>query len=53
MHKMIAISDAINAMERTGFMVEEARTSQLLDAARFLPAILTGGSSVDCVEFIF
>ena len=52
MHNMMAISDAINAREQTVFMVEEARTSRLLDAAKLLPAILTGSSFVDCVEFV-
>ena len=53
MHKMIAISDAINAREPTVFMVEEAQTSRFLDAARLLSVILTGSSYVDCVEFVF
>ena len=53
MHSLMAISDAIDAREPTVFMVEEARTSRLLDAARLLPAILTGGSYVDCVGFMF
>ena len=53
MHKMMVISDAIDAREPTVFMVEEARTNRLLDAARLLPTILTGSSYVDCVEFVF
>ena len=53
MQKMMAISNVINAREPTAFMVEEARASRLLDAARLLPAILTGGSYVDCVEVVF
>ena len=53
MHKMMAISSAVDAREPTAFMVEEARTNRLLDAARLLPAILTGSSYVDCVEFVF
>ena len=53
MHKMMAISDAIDAREPTVFMVEEAQTNRLLDTARLLPAILTGSSYVDCVEFMF
>ena len=53
MHNMMVISDAIDAREPTVFMVEEAQTSRLLDAARLLPAILTGSSYVDCVEFMF
>ena len=53
MQKMMAISDVINARELTAFMVEEARASLLLDAAVLLPAILTGGSYVDCVEVVF
>ena len=53
MHDMMAISDAIDAREPTVFMVEEARTNHLLDADRLLPAILTGSSYVDCVEFVF
>ena len=53
MHNMMAISNAIDAREPTVFMVEEARTNRLLDAARLLPAILTSSSYVDCVEFVF
>ena len=53
MHNMMAISDAIDAREPTVFMVEEARTSRLLDAARLLPSILTSSSYVDCVEVMF
>ena len=53
MHNVMAISVAINAREPTVFMVEEARTNRLLDAARFFPVILTGSSYVDCVEFVF
>ena len=53
MHKMMAISNAMDTKEPTVFMVEEARTNRLLDAARLLPAILTGSSYVDCVEFVF
>jgi len=53
MHNMMAIFNAIDAREPTVFMVEEARTSRLLDAARLLPVILTGSSYVDCVEFMF
>ena len=53
MHDMMAISDAIDASEPTVFMVEEARTNRLLDAARLLPSILTSSSYVDCVEFVF
>ena len=49
---MIAISDAIDARERTVVVVEEAQTNRLLDAAKLLPVILTGSSYVDCVEFI-
>ena len=49
----MAISDAIDAREPTVVMVEEARINRLLDAARPLPAILTGSFYVDCVEFIF
>ena len=52
-HKMMAISNAMDARELTVFMVEEARTNSLLDAARLLPAILTGGSYVDCVDVMF
>ena len=47
---MLTISDAINARDPKIFMVEEARTSHLLDAAKLLPAILTGSSYVDCVS---
>ena len=53
MHKMMVISDTINAREPTVFVVGEARTKHLLDAARLLPAILTGSSYVDCVELVF
>ena len=53
MHNMMAISNAIDAREPTVFMVEEARTNRLLDAARLLPSILTSSSYVDCVEFVF
>ena len=53
MHKMMVISYDIDAREPTVFMVEEARTNHLLDAARLLPAILTCSSYVDCVEFVF
>ena len=53
MHIMMAISDAIDAREPTVFMVEEARTNRLVDAAKLHPAILTGSSYVDCVEFMF
>ena len=53
MQKMMAISDAIDAREPTVFMVEKARTNRLLDAAVFLPAILTGDSYVDCAEVVF
>ena len=53
MHNMMVISDAINAREPTVFMVEEARTNRLLDAARLILAILTSSSYVDCVEFVF
>ena len=49
----MAISDAIDAREPTVCMVEEARTSRLLEAARLLPFILTSSSYVDCVEFVF
>ena len=49
----MAISDAIDAREPAVFMVGEAQTSRLLDAARLLPVILTGSSYVDCVEFMF
>ena len=53
MHNMMAISNAIDAREPTVFMVGEARTNRLLDAARLFPAILTGSSYVDCVEYLF
>jgi hypothetical protein len=53
MQKMMAISNVINAREPTAFMVEETQTSRLLDAAKLLPAILTGGSYVDCIEVVF
>ena len=53
MHNMMAISDAIDAREPTVFMVEEARTNHLLDAARVLSSILTSSSYVDCVEVVF
>ena len=53
MHKMMAISNSIDARESAVFMVEEAQTNRLLDAARLLPAILTSSSYGDCVEFVF
>ena len=53
MQKMMAISNVLNARELTAFMVEEARASRLLDAARLILAILTSSSYVDCVEFVF
>jgi len=37
--------------EPTVFMVEEARRSCLLDAAKLHPVMVTGSSYVDCVEF--
>ena len=49
----MAIFDAIDAREPTVFMVEEAQSNRLLDAAKLLPAILTGSTYVDCVEFVF
>ena len=57
MHKpivtvLMAISDAIVAGGPTIFMVEEAQTNHLLGADNLLPAILTGSSYVDCVEFM-
>ena len=53
MHIMMALSGAIDTREPMVFMVEEARTSRMLGAARLLPVILTGSSYVDCVEFVF
>ena len=53
MHKMMVISDAINARDPTVFMVEEAQTNRLIDAARLLPSMLASSSYVDCVEFVF
>ena len=53
MQLMRAISDAIDAREPTVFMVEKARSSLLLDAAKLLPAILTSSSFVGCVEYMF
>ena len=53
MHNLMAISNGIDAREPTVFMVGEARTNRLLDAARLLPAILTSSSYVDCVECVF
>ena len=53
MHNMMVISNAIDARESAVFVVGEARTNHLLDAARLLPVILTGNSYVDCVEFMF
>jgi hypothetical protein len=52
MQKMMATSDAIDAGEPNVFMVGEAQTSHLLGTAKLLPAILTGSSYVDCVEFM-
>jgi hypothetical protein len=51
--KMTAISIVLNARGLTAFMVGEARSSCLLVAAILLPAILTVGSYVDCVEVVF
>ena len=53
MQIMMVMSGAINAMEPTVSMVEEAQTNTLLDAAKLLPATLTCSSYVDCVEFMF
>ena len=49
----MVVSDAIDAREPMVFMVEEAQINYLLDAAKFLPVILTGSSYVDCVELMF
>ena len=47
------ISNAINAGDLTVVMVEEGWKNHALDAAELFPAIWTGSSYVDCVEFMF